>query len=303
MNTKIEELAKPFPAEDIEWRVGSTNRDKDKGIALAYITARAAMNRLDEVLGPENWTDTYSPIPGPTGDTKGYLCTISIRLGDEWVSKQDGADESNMESIKGGLSDAFKRSAVKWGIGRYLYNLPIVWVPLESYGNSYKLAMTPQLPAWALPEGAVQAPTKAANVSKPRASSVQNEKNAHGDKYPECIVPPRPTEEDADHQIFIAMIREGILAAMEQRQGRGVTENANKFAHILLQQAVPDQEQRHLFCKDLFKVDSWSDVSSGEIGGFLDWLSPVRHENPDGGKPTYSIPGETNNLIQRALSR
>ena len=290
MNTKIEELAKPFPAEDIEWRVGSTNRDKDKGIALAYITARAAMNRLDEVLGPENWTDSYSPIPGPGGDTKGYVCTISIRLGDEWISKQDGADESNMESIKGGLSDAFKRSAVKWGVGRYLYNLPTIWVPLESYGNSYKLSMTPSLPAWALPEGGVQEPVKADSAAKPRAS-VQNEK------------PSATAEEDSDHQIFIAMIREGILAVMEKRQGRGVTEKARSFAHMMLQQLVPDQDQRHLFCKDLFKADSWSDVSSGEIGGFLDWLSAERHDNPDGGKPTYSIPEETNNLIQRALPR
>jgi hypothetical protein len=29
------------------------------------------------------------------------------------------------------MSDAFKRAAVKWGIGRYLYRLPNVWAPCE----------------------------------------------------------------------------------------------------------------------------------------------------------------------------
>ena len=59
-----------------------------------------------------------------------------------------------MEAEKGRISDAFKRAAVHWGVGRYLYNLPNVWVPL----NGRYLAMAnglPQgvkLPPWALPE-------------------------------------------------------------------------------------------------------------------------------------------------------
>ena len=296
MNKLIEELAKPFPAEDIEWRVGATNKDKTKGVALAYITARAVMNRLDEVLGPENWTDNYLPIPGTNHDTKGYICSISIRLDNNWVSKQDGADESNMESIKGGLSDAFKRAAVKWGVGRYLYDLPNNWVPIDSYGNSYKLSMTPSLPAWALPEGT--APVVKA-TAKPRAS-VQNE-----EALPEYVQQPKSAaqaEADSDHAIYIGMIREGLVAALEKRQGRGVTEKANKFAHILLQQAIPDPDQRHDFCKELFQVDSWSDVPGEEVGGFLDWLSPEKYDLPNG-KYAYKLPAEVAGLLSKAISR
>lgn len=300
MNKLIEELAKPFPAEDIEWRVGATNKDKTKGVALAYLTARAVMNRLDDVLGPENWQDAYQVIPGSANDTKGYLCTISIRIGDRWVDKQDGADESNMESIKGGISDAFKRAAVKWGVGRYLYNLPNEWVPIEGYGSSYKLSRIPNLPAWALPEdsrpdtviGSIKAPQSA----KP---SVQNEKPVVKNE-PKTAA---QKEADSDHAIFIDMIREVMISKMEQRNGRGVTEKARKFAHILLQQAIPDQDARHDFCRDLFKVENWSDVPGEEVGGFLDWLSPERQENPDSGKITYKLPGEVLVLLTKATSR
>ena len=297
MNKLIEDLAKPFPAEEIEWRVGSTNKDKTKGIALAYLTARAVMNRLDDVLGPENWQDSYTTIPGKD-DTKGYICTISIRFGDTWVAKQDGADESNMESIKGGISDAFKRTAVKWGVGRYLYNLPNEWVALEPYGSSYKLSKTPSLPAWALPDGTKQQAAKPVAVAEPPKivekpqPSVQNEKKAEPQG-----------EADFDHQTYINLIRAGINANMDKRGGRSVTEKARKFAHILLQQAVPDQEQRHAFCKDLFQVESWSDVPGEEVGGFLDWLAPIKQDDTGDGKIIYKLPPEVARLLKDAISR
>ena len=76
------------------------------------------MDRLDEVVGPENWKDEYAP--GPDG---GVICGLSLRIEDEWITKWDGAENTDFEAIKGGLSDAFKRAGYKWGIGRYLYRL------------------------------------------------------------------------------------------------------------------------------------------------------------------------------------
>lgn len=146
MNPMFEALAAPFPYEDIEWRAGATNKDKTKALALAYITSRAVMSRLDDVCGPENWKDMYSP--GPDG---GVMCLLSIRVGDEWITKCDGAENSNIEAVKGGLSDAFKRAAVKWGIGRYLYGLDGVWVTCEQRGNTTVLTGKAGLPVWALP--------------------------------------------------------------------------------------------------------------------------------------------------------
>ncbi len=291
MNQLIEQLAEPFAPEDIEWRVGSTNADKSKGMALPYITARAQMNRLDNILGPENWRDEYVQIPG------GFLCGLSIRIDNDWITKWDGGGDSDIEPIKGGLSDAFKRAGVKWGLGRYLYDIPIQWVPIEPMGRSYKLSKIPALPAWALPNVGQEVEedkdlvTITDSVANPRIS-VRYETKFENDN-----------STDDDRSTIMALIRGAVEEAMEKRQGRGVTEKARNFAHMLLQQVVPDQDQRHAFCSELFQVDNWSDVTSGEVGGFLEWLSAERHDNPDGGKPTYSIPVEITALIQNAHSR
>lgn len=141
-------LADPFPPGDIDWRPGRVNKDKTKAMALAYLDARAVMDRLDEVCGPERWQDTY--VVGPQG---GLICRLSIRVNGEWVTKEDGAENTDVEAVKGGLSDALKRAAVKWGIGRYLYSLPRQWCPCESYGKSVVLKGRPRLPDWALPSG------------------------------------------------------------------------------------------------------------------------------------------------------
>lgn len=128
---KLSDLSKPFPASAISWRVGATNGDKTKGLALAYIDARDVMNRLDEVCLPQNWQDEYTETP------KGrMLCRIGIKCGDEWVWKGDGAGDSDVEAQKGAISDALKRAAVKWGIGRYLYDMPATWVAIEQRGRT-----------------------------------------------------------------------------------------------------------------------------------------------------------------------
>ena len=147
-NDVFTRLADPFHPDDLEWRAGATNGDKTKALALAYITSRAVMDRLDEVLSPENWRDEYQP--GPTG---GLICGISLRINGEWITKWDGAENTQFEEVKGGLSGAFKRAAVKWGVGRYLYKLPNTWVTCEAKGKNVVLKNTPKLPPWALPNG------------------------------------------------------------------------------------------------------------------------------------------------------
>jgi len=144
------QLKAPFNPCDIEWRIGSTSGDKTRGLALAYVTNRAIMNRLDEVFGIAGWRNEYTDWKG-----KGVLCGITCQIGSEWLTKWDGAEETNMESTKGGLSDAMKRAGYQWGIGRYLYNLVSQWVPIEQRGKSYfiKSGQEPKLPVWALPEG------------------------------------------------------------------------------------------------------------------------------------------------------
>ena len=126
-------LKAPFHPDKVSWRVGATNKDKTKGMALAYIDARDVYERLDEVVGPANWQNRY-----PHAGTK-TCCDIALRIDGEWVWKSNGAGDSDHEAEKGAFSDGFKRAAVCWGIGRYLYDLDSPWVEIEAYGKSYKI--------------------------------------------------------------------------------------------------------------------------------------------------------------------
>jgi hypothetical protein len=144
----MKDLQAPFHPDDIEWRVGATNQDKTSGIALAYVTNRAIQNRLDEIFGPFGWKNEFREWKQGS-----QLCGLSIKFGDEWITKWDGADDSNQEATKGGLSDAMKRAGYQWGIGRYLYKLENTWVQIKAQGKSYALVNEPKLPEWALPEG------------------------------------------------------------------------------------------------------------------------------------------------------
>jgi hypothetical protein len=121
-------LAAPFPPDAVSWRVGSISKqDNTKAKALAYLDARDVMNRLDAVAGPANWQCRYSHAATKT------VCDIAIRVDGEWVWKADGAGDTDIEAEKGSLSDAFKRAAVRWGIGRYLYDLPSPWVAINKF--------------------------------------------------------------------------------------------------------------------------------------------------------------------------
>lgn len=125
MSDTFQKLAAEFPRNAVSWRAQTVTKDGSKALALAYIDSRDVQDRLDEVVGPENWQDRYEVHGAKT------ICYLSLRIADEWVTKADGAGDTAVEAEKGSLSDAFKRAAVKWGIGRYLYSLDAVWVPCE----------------------------------------------------------------------------------------------------------------------------------------------------------------------------
>ena len=132
----IKRLKEPFAYTEIEWKIQTTTQDKARGLACAYLNARAIQKRLDDVVGPFNWRNEYQ-----MWQANSQVCGISIFNGErnEWLTKYDGAPNSDFEEIKGGLSDAFKRAAVLWGIGRYLYDLGSIWVDIEPRGKSFAI--------------------------------------------------------------------------------------------------------------------------------------------------------------------
>ena len=187
----LRKLTEPFPAGDLEWRIGRAGVKDGKlwATCLAYLTNRAIMQRLDEVCGPENWRNELKEwaIGSP-----GVLCGLSIRCEEiwakdptrvvdmAWVTKWDGADQPDTEPVKGGFSNAMKRAAVLWGIGRYLYDLPEGFANVHDKGKHYQPQAKarregqeptpafkwdpPALPAWALPKAEPPAPPRSADV-------------------------------------------------------------------------------------------------------------------------------------------
>jgi hypothetical protein len=149
-------LAAPFDPADVCWRIGSTTKDKTRGMALAYVDARAVQDRFNEVLTPYGWQNEYV-----MGHDKRITCRIGISLhvanavlanaampeNPFWVWKSDGAGETDFEGEKGSYSDSFKRAAVKWGVGRYLYDLEAPWVELENEGRKIKASELAKLSA------------------------------------------------------------------------------------------------------------------------------------------------------------
>jgi hypothetical protein len=127
----LEQLKAPFPADAISWRVGSTNKknwqqgQQRRGQPLAYLDARDVMARLDEVMGAD-WQCEYVAMPNGT-----CCCRIGLKIDGEWRWRSNGAGATDVEAEKGAYSDAFKRAAVLWGIGQYLYNVDAPWLTLD----------------------------------------------------------------------------------------------------------------------------------------------------------------------------
>jgi len=117
-------LRKPLSVDDIDFRIQSINNGKYATI-LAYKDARCDMNRLDEVFGVYGWKREH------LRDNKN--CVVSIWDGDNghWVSKEDTGTESNTEQEKGLASDSFKRACFNLGIGRELYDYPLISIKLK----------------------------------------------------------------------------------------------------------------------------------------------------------------------------
>jgi hypothetical protein len=128
---QLEQLRKPFPAKSISFKCQTKPNEKGNSLVVAYIDARDVMDRLDDVVGPD-WGDRYEK----SGTAKGLVCYLTVA----GVTRADvGDDDNDNEATKSAYSDAFKRAAVKFGIGRFLYDLPKMWAKAKPMGKSFIL--------------------------------------------------------------------------------------------------------------------------------------------------------------------
>jgi hypothetical protein len=137
-------LAAPFEAKEVKFKPQAVKNNR--ALALAYVDARVIQDRLDEVLGVEGWQDEYQLLPDGS-----VVCKLRLKLGGEWITKVDVGSPSEQpdggDRLKAAFSDALKRAAVKFGVGRYLYRLQSQWVDYDPVKKQF--TQTPQLPAFA----------------------------------------------------------------------------------------------------------------------------------------------------------
>jgi len=168
------QLAEPFDPSEIKWRVTHTTRDGSRGAVIAFADPRAYTDRLNQLFTPAGWTRGYEVSavssvtrikkekPIQTGKVL-VTCTLTITgLGCHAGSGEEWADEEN--ALTAAEAQAFKRSCVCFGLGRYLYNFAEMWVPLNEYRQPLEF---PKLPHWALPKGNTTGKTHPASGSRP----------------------------------------------------------------------------------------------------------------------------------------
>lgn len=128
-------LAEPFPRGEVQWRIEALSRDKKRALVVPYVDARTVLDRLDKVVGPEGWHDAYEvladaerAVKDERGERQERVVEVKCRLTVLGVTKEDVGEG---DSLKAAFSDALKRAAVKFGVGRYLYRLEKQWVDYD----------------------------------------------------------------------------------------------------------------------------------------------------------------------------
>jgi hypothetical protein len=120
----LQRLREPFAPEDVSWLPGSVVNGRCR--AMAYADLRVYQERLDQVCGLA-WSVTYTPWEGR------IICHLTIDgVTRSSTGEADGQDAKNGLAGTVAEAQAMKRACAQFGLGRYLYNLPPVWVEFDA---------------------------------------------------------------------------------------------------------------------------------------------------------------------------
>lgn len=192
-------LRAPFDPDDVDFRVQGKANAEGKAQVVTYIDARCVQDRLDEVVCGA-WSFTWEPVTLAGSE----LHVVKGRLTIHGVTREDVGTASNFEASKGAVSDALKRAAVSFGIGRYLYAIPSEWVPVKGDRilPSTRAQLRAKLPR---PDGT---PAVAQPASQPR------QQPAHPTPAPTTTPtpqrPPAPAQRDAGRPTAAPATKAGV---------------------------------------------------------------------------------------------
>jgi len=243
-------LAAPFPERAVSWKPQATNANKTKALAVAYIDARAVMNRLDDVVQGD-WSFRWEAIAGVGGAVKGMLTVCGVTRED--VGEEGDSDQG--QTCKAAVSDALKRAAVQFGIGRYLYDLDPTWVEYDE--RTKKLLKFPVLPDWAKPHG---------DESDQRRASVQPQPTTGGNSAAKSQ---RPADPETVKGWLAQKVAKGSNAVAAQGL-RGATVGA---LELLFANDNDDGKasKRHMLTQYFFGKPKSEALTDGECRALTAW--------------------------------
>lgn len=197
-------LARPFTAQEVKWRIERLPAEPHIGRKVPYIAAHQVQARLDEIVLPHRWAVSFTEVfSGARLAT--VRCKLSIQQADgTWLAKEDAGavpqaaargEALDLDRIyKGAYSDALKRAAVQWGIGRSLKLLGPTMVRLDDNGNEIGPLVDTTLSNSQEPPSTVVQPQTQPQLSADLASEPQ------ADEVPPAALgaePPAPPLEQA----------------------------------------------------------------------------------------------------------
>jgi hypothetical protein len=221
-------LAEPFDPKEVKFKPQMVKNNK--ALAIAYIDVRLVEDRLDHIIGGENWQDSYEVL-----NDGSVVCRLAVRFPGqpEWVTKTDVGTPSEQpdggDRLKAAFSDAMKRAAIKFGIGRYLYRLPAQWVDYDPAKK--QIIRPPQLPAFALPRAYQGTPAAAKPQPSQAPEEPLKELTPEQARAMADAKPPLPAGEPSILKIILADIKQTSslqeLAAVWEKVR--VTKQANRI--------------------------------------------------------------------------
>jgi hypothetical protein len=173
-------LIAPFDVGELKFFCVATTKDKTKGKVGSYIDARAVMDRLDAVVGSDSWSTAYRILDPATKAVECQLTVDGVTKADVgYPNEAKDADNADKEPLKAAYSDALKRAAVQFGIGRYIYSLELEkdWLPIDQFGKFLEQPRLKGAPRQTAPR---PAPTESPLADALRASveAIKAEKGA-----------------------------------------------------------------------------------------------------------------------------
>jgi hypothetical protein len=124
----LKKLSEPFDEKTIGIKVQSFSKDRSKAMLVAYAQHTDVAARLDAV--DPTWS-TRSVAVERLGD----IHTVRMQLTVKGVTRENVGDGDDQKSA---YSDALKRCAMLFGVGRYLYDAEQVWVEYSEQAHKFK---------------------------------------------------------------------------------------------------------------------------------------------------------------------